>query len=628
MEQLKVSDSMHKAEREIHSTETDIALEDKFKIVSLETSIKELMQDKDYAVVKAEYLKMNLNYNGRQSPESILETVKIQFDKADRSNQELGASQLKSIVDITKTKLSELKTELAEYDAREEDLIAATGKEIGRISGGDRVIAKPGGLDENMDQVESLLGLEPRLRIDAYTETNNKLLGTLKQPQNLSKYLIAKGTYSHLTGGLYLEEASVILNNDIKKTFAKIKDMNSFDVRKELLQMVEKQLAALRGIYTILASALTSQPAQVHAPEPQKENIPESQKITNDEMTQVLDVIFESVRWSEDKSIESKAPPTFWGKVAENIGTHYNVGKAYTYYTGRTSDQIGSFGHPILDNTLGNMEAGTVGLATGGINALTGLSKFSVQAVDAVTNLGASRVYGVESDLPSADEIRDALAEKAQSMYDFMSGIPSYANLESLRMLGRFISIGMKKTTQAERVMLVSQISSELFAGEALGGGVLKILSSKGLGSIALKFGNFATKIPGVSSVIKASKFIISKCPNLTIYGYDAANISKKLKEVGKTYSSLYDLLLDTQDTVGDVQGVYSSTAGQVPSGFGTLTADKLKYAPVVKDLITVKADILQALQYSEEIGLEDAAVRDLKEQIVKIDARLGSVKT
>lgn len=623
MEQMKVTEAMNKAEREINLTEEDISRENKIKIALLESSITDIIQDKDYAEVKKQYLRINPIL--KQGPEEILATFKIQYDKADRSNHEIGSMQLKQLSDMTITKLSDLKTELLRYQSQGEEALVAAGKEIGKKSGGDRMIAKPGGLEENMDQVEQLLGLEPRMRIEAYQETNNNLLVKLKQPSNVTKYIIAKATYSSLTDGLYLEDANQMLNDNIKRTLEKIKTLDPAKTRAEMLKLVEKQLEMLRGIYRVLASAFSSSPEPQPVQEKPEEKVPESQKISDEEMAKVFDVLFESVRWSKDNGTVEMPKD-----VSGYIRSYSDVGVSYSMITGRKSDEIGHFGNPLLDYTLGTTESQVVGAARGGVNAIAGIAAFGTDVIDSATKLAASRVYGVDSGLKTWTEKRTEWGEKAADFYKFLSGLPAMVgrnmNMESVKMLGQFIMSGMENTTQAERVMLLNQIMADMVVGELIGGKILDVLSSKGLGSVVSKLSTLSA-MPGVSSVLKASKFILSNCPSLAKYGYRAEQIALKLKSLGRVATEVYDVFLETQDTVGDIQGTYNATVGAIPVAYEKVEAEKMKFAPVYKDLMDAKKDIMEALKYSVEIGLGEAGVRDLKEQLVRIDARLSTIK-
>lgn len=636
VENINVAESMNKADREINKSVDDIAREDKIKIAGLETTIKETIDSKEYKAVREEYLKANKiyvknenGYTGQiidQAPETVLESIKRKYDTANRQNQEQGTLDLASATTEAKTRLEALAKELAQRTGYEKQKTREAGEEIGRMTGGDRLIAKPGGLKENMDQVEQMLGVEPRMKIEAFTTANDKLLTTLKQPANWSKYLTAKTTYGSLTDGLYLEDASKMLNENIQKTLVRLKDMPPEKVRAEMLKLVEKQLQMLTGLYRILVSALSSGPEKPKTVDKSEEKIPDSQKITDEDMAKIFDVIFESVRWSKDDGAAVKMPTT----ISEGLDTYYNVGKAYTFYTGRTSDQVGHFDNVVLDYTVGTVEAATLGTLKGGVNALVGVSKLGVDTIDTVTKLAASRVYGVDSGLKTFSETRDELGKKAGGLYAFLSELPQVvannANFESLKMLGRFLVSGFQNTSQAERVMLINQIVSEFVVGEIAGGKILEALGSKGLGHISSKLAALSS-MPGVSTMLKVSNFIIKKCPSLKKYGTKADDIIQGLRGVGQASVEIWDVFLDKQDLVGDAQGVYSSTLGMVPDAASKISADKLKISPVYKDMMDARRDISEALQYSKELGLDNAAVSYLKIDLAKIEERLGAVK-
>lgn len=144
VESKSVGEAMGSADRRVNINVADISMEQRFKINALEQSVKDAMRAPNWKDIQEKYIKdrSSNDPNKRQSPEDILATAKILFDKVQAEESTVAGEQLNELTNQVLLQLNILKEDLG-YSVTQVAVDARGYSEtISQSSGADKAITE------------------------------------------------------------------------------------------------------------------------------------------------------------------------------------------------------------------------------------------------------------------------------------------------------------------------------------------------------------------------------------------------------------------------------------------------------------------------------------------------------
>lgn len=592
---MEVTESMAAAEHRVNASKEDIVREQKTQIASLENAVLNFTRDPAYADIGKEFAKMG---NETQTPESILATIKMHFDKIQKQENEAAGEELRQVGNLAVYKLSELKNELTLAAGKEERASRQFGETMTAMKG-DKPISEDKEVPENMKLLEEMLGEKPREKLENAMDVNHDLLSVLKRPENSLKFIQARVAYASISKGLNLDDAIAELGKHFNTGLNRIKSMkDAMKAKGALQELLKTQLDANGGLFNLLSEALISKPQHE-----EHEAEHESGDISDEEMAAVLQVLLEKMGTRIPKDTgEYRAPAS----VPDAVEAYTRVLPAYVYtrnaMTGAHSQEV---------STATGFELGAL---QGGVNALV----FAF-------NLG----YGIGSYFQ--EQPKERKENKADSLmariYEFGRGL---LKTETWKKLGAIVSYGIENTSSAEKIFILNEMVAEIgltiTAGTAVTENVAEFLKSENLGAVAAKMTKLA-KLPKIRDALRVSEYVAAGCAALGEFGIDAATISRRLGVFGEDAMELWDSTIKLLHKAHEIhhtgETVYAKTAEEGLVATDELTR-KMKSTPAYKQLEKAKNDTALLLKNAKELKLTEAQVLKISKLYQELNKRLS----
>lgn len=587
----KASEVMALADRRVNVNQEDIPREQKLAIVKLETDLSGFMRDPKYKEMRDIYIK-RYDVTGR-GVEELFATMKLHYSEVQSGESEHAGEQLRAITDIALHEMEDLKMRMGFASEDHESETRSYSSTVAKATGADRPLAAAPELAENMDMVEAMLGVTPREKIEVNVERNKDRLVELRRPENAGAYLAAKASYSHITGGLYLEDATKLLSDAFSAGLRKVtKEPDETKKRRTLTDLVATQLKALEGLYHILTQDVRAKAPQL---EPKEEIDHAEETFSDGDMADILQTVFASARWDK---VDANKPFEMPKTLSEQMEAYYQVGPAYTYYTGRGSDDIGI------------TEAAALGTAQGALSALVTVDQMAIGAAGWV----GKKVGLVEAPRPSPET-----HEAEHWTVKVLEAGKSALDPHTWAMAWQMLTYGLENTTATEKIFMVNKIVTEFYVAGLIGGEVLHALK---IGKVGLQGSRAMKMMVGTMEVVATS------CPALAKYGYTTERIAVGLQNAAAKATHVWDHTLHLAhkaETAHNVEAkIYHPTAGAtIHAAEEVLHA---KHTFEYDEMDKIGQDIRLALKSADSLGFTDEQVDALRSSNYELSKRKSAV--
>jgi hypothetical protein len=609
VESKSIGEAMGNADRRVNINVNDISMEQRFKINALEQSTKDAMRSPNWKDIREKYIKdrSSNDPNKRQSPEDILATAKILFDKVQATESFTAGEQLNELTNQVLLQLNVLKEDLGYSVTQVAVDTRGYSETMSQSSGADKTITESKNLPENMSSVEQLLGIEPSKKLESRTNEVSSLMEDLKRPENATAFISAKTDYASLTDGLYLEDAIPTLDKAFKDSLTALqkKGLDPFKLRGEVMALVEKQLKGLKGLWTVITMHIReSVPPKAHAETTTqhegKETSPGS--LSEEEMAEILQFFCEDFRGKPEGG-SVKMPTT----ISEGLESYYQVVPAYQFYYKKFT------GHDADMNAMPIKGAAILGTAQGALNVLVGVDELGLHALNYV------------GEKTGVAEAHHEAGESGSWAIKFASLAEKVLSRNTIDML----VYGWQNSSAQEKVFLLNKIVTEWYGAGKVYGELLSKFKTKNLGSLGEKFMKTAS-LPGVKQMMAMAEVVSINCPRLAKYGMTVEEIATGLETSSTRAIKVWDHYIlhgaHMADTTHQAEKVlYEPTVGKYTEKVAEL--EEAKHSFATEELRELQIDLNTALGNTAKLQLSSEHIAELQKEKTEIDHRLQSTE-
>lgn len=609
VESKSIGEAMGSADRRVNINVADISMEQRFKINALEQSVKDAMRAPNWKDIQEKYIKdrSSNDPNKRQSPEDILATAKILFDKVQAEESTVAGEQLNELTNQVLLQLNILKEDLG-YSVTQVAVDARGYSEtISQSSGADKAITESKNLPENMSNVEQLLGIEPKEKLESRTKEVASMMEDLKRPENATAFISAQIDYASLTDGLRLQDAIPTLDQAFKDSLTALqkKGLDPFKLRGEAMALVEKQLKGLAGLWKIITmhdrEAITPE-AHAETGSTESHEASAGELLTDEEMAEILQFLCEDVRGEK-----AEGPEKTITSLSGGLEATLKVVPAYKYYYKKVTGK---------EPNIGVVGGAAMGGSQSVINTLIdveSMGEFIGTVVGEKTHLipptPASK---------SAENWGIQLLAKAEKLMDGSTA----ANLKHM------LVYGWENSTAGEKSYLVSKVAATLWSGDVAYGAAIDAAKITKLGPLGVKLAKLSSS-PAVKRIAAVAETIASSCPSLAKFGFSTEKIATGLKSASKQAIHIWDHYVmhgvHVADKASKVPETYELTAGQYNEKVEEIEKARMTHSFAAEEMVGVQRDLNAALSSAGKLQLDASTVASLKAEKTEIEKRLGT---